>query len=91
MSWMWLEAALPLGIIAGMISVMGNAQYYIHKAAHGRPKHIGDDICGMWPWREETTSSWTIFLPLHPISFFSMVPYLSIRMWLAYGTYWRLS
>lgn len=33
---MWLEAALPLGIIAGMISVMGNAQYYIHKAAHGR-------------------------------------------------------
>ncbi|XP_021621288.2 LOW QUALITY PROTEIN: NADH dehydrogenase [ubiquinone] 1 alpha subcomplex subunit 1 [Manihot esculenta] len=44
MSWMWLEAALPLGIIAGMISVMGNAQYYIHKAAHGRPKHIGDDM-----------------------------------------------
>ncbi|KAL4181323.1 hypothetical protein AMTRI_Chr12g270620 [Amborella trichopoda] len=23
---------------------MGNAQYYIHKAAHGRPKHIGNDI-----------------------------------------------
>lgn len=32
----WLEAMLPLGIIAGMLCVMGNAQYYIHKAAHGR-------------------------------------------------------
>lgn len=36
MSLVWLEAALPLGIIAGMLCVMGNAQYYIHKAAHGR-------------------------------------------------------
>jgi hypothetical protein len=36
MSWVWLEATLPLGIIAGMLCVMGNAQYYIHKAAHGR-------------------------------------------------------
>ncbi|KAH7515128.1 hypothetical protein FEM48_Zijuj11G0163100 [Ziziphus jujuba var. spinosa] len=35
---------LPLGIIAGMLCVMGNAQYYIHKAAHGRPKHIGNDL-----------------------------------------------
>jgi len=32
----WLEAMLPLGIIAGMLCVMGNAQYYIHRAAHGR-------------------------------------------------------
>ncbi|KAL4190046.1 hypothetical protein AMTRI_Chr08g210080 [Amborella trichopoda] len=40
----WLEALLPLGIIAGMLCVMGNAQYYIHKAAHGRPKHIGNDV-----------------------------------------------
>ncbi|RWW41785.1 hypothetical protein BHE74_00052706 [Ensete ventricosum] len=32
----WLEAVLPLGIIAGMLCVMGNAQYYIHRAAHGR-------------------------------------------------------
>ncbi|XP_043816331.1 NADH dehydrogenase [ubiquinone] 1 alpha subcomplex subunit 1-like [Manihot esculenta] len=44
MSWLWLEAALPLGIIAGMLCVMGNAQYYIHRAAHGRPKHIGNDM-----------------------------------------------
>ena len=34
--FVWLEALLPLGIIAGMLCVMGNAQYYIHKAAHGR-------------------------------------------------------
>ncbi|GMH30085.1 hypothetical protein Nepgr_031928 [Nepenthes gracilis] len=40
----WLEAALPLGIIAGMLCIMGNAQYYIHKAYHGRPKHIGNDV-----------------------------------------------
>ncbi|RRT37345.1 hypothetical protein B296_00048676 [Ensete ventricosum] len=38
----WLEAVLPLGIIAGMLCVMGNAQYYIHRAAHGR--HIGNDV-----------------------------------------------
>lgn len=36
MGWVWLQAALPLGIIAGMLCVMGNAQFYIHKAAHGR-------------------------------------------------------
>lgn len=36
MSLRWLEAALPLGIIAGMLCVMGNAQYFIHKAYHGR-------------------------------------------------------
>ena len=36
MALMWLEAVLPLGIIAGFLCVMGNAQYYIHKAAHGR-------------------------------------------------------
>lgn len=36
MTWVWLEAALPMGIIAGMLCIMGNAQYYIHKAAHGR-------------------------------------------------------
>ncbi|KAJ4977472.1 hypothetical protein NE237_002578 [Protea cynaroides] len=35
---------LPLGIIAGTLCVMGNAQYYIHKAVHGRPKHIGNDV-----------------------------------------------
>ncbi|KAG7033699.1 NADH dehydrogenase [ubiquinone] 1 alpha subcomplex subunit 1, partial [Cucurbita argyrosperma subsp. argyrosperma] len=44
MGWRWLEAALPLGIIAGMLCIMGNAQYHIHKAAHGRPKHIGNDM-----------------------------------------------
>uniref|UniRef100_A0A8N4I8T7 NADH dehydrogenase [ubiquinone] 1 alpha subcomplex subunit 1 n=1 Tax=Elaeis guineensis var. tenera TaxID=51953 RepID=A0A8N4I8T7_ELAGV len=43
----WLEAVLPLGIIAGMLCVMGNAQYYIHKVAHGRLKHIGNDMWDM--------------------------------------------
>ncbi|WZY74116.1 hypothetical protein YC2023_006356 [Brassica napus] len=43
MSLVWLEAALPLGIIGGMLCIMGNSQYYIHKAYHGRPKHIGHD------------------------------------------------
>ena len=43
-SWRrWLEAMLPLGIIGGMLCIMGNSQYYIHKAYHGRPKHIGHD------------------------------------------------
>ncbi|XP_073063069.1 NADH dehydrogenase [ubiquinone] 1 alpha subcomplex subunit 1-like [Primulina eburnea] len=44
MGMVWLEAMLPLGIIAGMLCVMGNAQYFIHKTAHGRPKHIGNDV-----------------------------------------------
>ncbi|XP_022722990.1 NADH dehydrogenase [ubiquinone] 1 alpha subcomplex subunit 1-like [Durio zibethinus] len=44
MEWIWLEAALTLGIIAGMLCVMGNAQYYIHKPYDGRPKHIGNDM-----------------------------------------------
>ncbi|KAL0900594.1 hypothetical protein Bca101_084555 [Brassica carinata] len=50
MSLVWLEAALPLGIIGGMLCIMGNSQYYIHKAYHGhlefgieQPKHIGHD------------------------------------------------
>ncbi|KAL5977941.1 hypothetical protein ACLOJK_036964 [Asimina triloba] len=44
MGWRILEAILALGIIVGMLCVMGNAQYYIHKAAHGRPKHIRNDV-----------------------------------------------
>ncbi|XP_044450864.1 NADH dehydrogenase [ubiquinone] 1 alpha subcomplex subunit 1 [Triticum aestivum] len=40
----WLEAMLPLGIIGGFLCIMGNGQYYIHRAAHGRPKHIGNDM-----------------------------------------------
>ncbi|XP_020102006.1 NADH dehydrogenase [ubiquinone] 1 alpha subcomplex subunit 1-like isoform X2 [Ananas comosus] len=39
-----IEAVLPLGIIAAMLCVMGNAQYRIHKAVHGRPKHPGNDV-----------------------------------------------
>ncbi|KAJ8570949.1 hypothetical protein K7X08_037921 [Anisodus acutangulus] len=47
----WLEAVLPLGIIAGFLCVMGNAQYFIHKAAHGRPKHIGNDVLLIIIWK----------------------------------------
>ncbi|XP_039132613.1 NADH dehydrogenase [ubiquinone] 1 alpha subcomplex subunit 1 [Dioscorea cayenensis subsp. rotundata] len=42
--FLFLEAMLPLGIIAGFLCVMGNTQYYIHKAVHGRPKHVGNDM-----------------------------------------------
>ena len=38
------EALLPLGIIAGMLCIAGNIQYHVHKYAHGRPKHIGNDV-----------------------------------------------
>ncbi|KAJ8753934.1 hypothetical protein K2173_000188 [Erythroxylum novogranatense] len=85
MSWIWLEAALPLGIIAGMLCVMGNAQYYIHKSAHGRvPKDrfflvlIFDSlstsvmICGTLLWREETSSSWKISPPIDPLPLLSI-------------------
>nr|GLL24412.1 hypothetical protein DM860_002746 [Ipomoea trifida]GMC88502.1 NADH dehydrogenase [ubiquinone] 1 alpha subcomplex subunit 1 [Ipomoea batatas] len=44
MTLVWLEAALPLGIIAGMLCVAGNIQYFVHKTYHGRPKHIGNDV-----------------------------------------------
>ncbi|XVE60087.1 hypothetical protein DITRI_Ditri05aG0098600 [Diplodiscus trichospermus] len=44
MAWIWLEAAVPLRIIAGMLCAMGNAQYYIHKAYHGQPNHKGNDM-----------------------------------------------
>jgi NADH dehydrogenase (ubiquinone) 1 alpha subcomplex subunit 1 len=44
MGWRWVEAVLPLGIIAGMLCIAGNVQYAIHTKAHGRPKHIGNDM-----------------------------------------------
>lgn len=43
MNFIFLEAMLPLGIIAGALCVMGASQYYIHKAAYGRPKHVRSD------------------------------------------------
>ncbi|GLJ26346.1 hypothetical protein SUGI_0507500 [Cryptomeria japonica] len=43
MNFRWAEAMLPLGIIAGMLSLMGTSQYFIHKAAYGRPKHVRND------------------------------------------------
>nr|XP_034912326.1 LOW QUALITY PROTEIN: NADH dehydrogenase [ubiquinone] 1 alpha subcomplex subunit 1 [Populus alba] len=40
-----VEAVLPLGISAGnKLCIAGNRQYVIHTKAHGRPKHIGNDM-----------------------------------------------
>ncbi|MBA0786604.1 hypothetical protein Gotri_026848, partial [Gossypium trilobum] len=52
MAWIWLEAALPLGIIAGMLCVMGNA----HPSTSGT-------ICGTSPWKEGIRSSSRTSLP----------------------------
>eukprot|EP01018_Ginkgo_biloba_P015991 Gb_31613 [translate_table: standard] len=43
MNLRWMEAMLPMGIIAGMLCVMGGSQYLIHKAAYGKPKHVRSD------------------------------------------------
>jgi len=43
MNFIFLEAMLPLGIIAGALCVMGASQHFIHKAAYGRPKHVRSD------------------------------------------------
>ncbi|GLJ06957.1 hypothetical protein SUGI_0053810 [Cryptomeria japonica] len=43
MNSLWAEAVLPLGIIAGMLSIMGTSQYFIQKVAYGRLKHVRND------------------------------------------------
>lgn len=41
MVWLhWREAILSLGIIGGMLCIIGNAQYFIHKATH-RSRALG--------------------------------------------------
>ncbi|KAD3067575.1 hypothetical protein E3N88_35455 [Mikania micrantha] len=59
----WMEAMLPLGIIAGMLCIAGNVQYTIHKAAHGRPKHIGND---MWDVAMERRDNKIVDEKLYP-------------------------
>ncbi|KAK9186655.1 hypothetical protein WN944_018043 [Citrus x changshan-huyou] len=44
MSWIIFEGLLSLGIIASMLTIAGNAQYHIHKAAQGCSKHVGNDM-----------------------------------------------
>ncbi|KAK9185556.1 hypothetical protein WN943_025912 [Citrus x changshan-huyou] len=44
MSWIIFEGLLSLGIIAAMLTIADNAQYHIHKAAHGCSKHVGNDV-----------------------------------------------
>lgn len=39
----WIEAVVPLGIIAGMIATMGASQGGIHKLVYGKPKLVGAD------------------------------------------------
>uniref|UniRef100_F4YFA5 NADH dehydrogenase [ubiquinone] 1 alpha subcomplex subunit 1 n=1 Tax=Camellia sinensis TaxID=4442 RepID=F4YFA5_CAMSI len=63
MGLQWLEAALPLGIIAGMLCIMGNAQYYIHKVAHGRPKHVGNDVWDVAMERRDKKLIESLFRP----------------------------
>ncbi|XP_057418968.1 NADH dehydrogenase [ubiquinone] 1 alpha subcomplex subunit 1-like [Lotus japonicus] len=77
MGLMVLEAMLPLGIIAGMLCVMGNAQYYIHKAAHGRVCIHKDSIfpnfslqasiliCGYFLFPFFVLKNWIFFQPKH--------------------------
>ncbi|KAF8703727.1 hypothetical protein HU200_031812 [Digitaria exilis] len=63
----WLEAMLPLGIIGGMLCIMGNAQYFIHKAAHGRVRPSSSPISTLS--RSESNTVLT-----QSISFLSRVP-----------------
>jgi hypothetical protein len=39
----WLEACVPLGIIATMVSLMGGLQGVVQKGFYGKPKAIGQD------------------------------------------------
>ena len=43
MNFIFLEAMLSLGIIAGALCVMGASQHFIHKVAYGRLKHVRSD------------------------------------------------
>ncbi|KAJ0791389.1 putative NADH:ubiquinone reductase (H(+)-translocating) [Helianthus annuus] len=61
----FLEAVLPLGIIAGMLCIAGSVQYQVHKAAHGRPKHIGND---MWDVAMERRDKKIVDDKLYPAS-----------------------
>lgn len=56
----WLEAILPLGIIGGMLCIMGNAQYFIHKAAHGRVRRL------RLPSPSPRAPSLSLSLSIHP-------------------------
>ncbi|KAK9214314.1 hypothetical protein WN944_006302 [Citrus x changshan-huyou] len=47
MLWIIFEGLLPLGIILAILTITGNVQYHIHKAVHGRLKHVGNDMRDM--------------------------------------------
>uniref|UniRef100_A9P1A1 NADH dehydrogenase [ubiquinone] 1 alpha subcomplex subunit 1 n=1 Tax=Picea sitchensis TaxID=3332 RepID=A9P1A1_PICSI len=47
MNFIFLEAMLPLGIIAGALCVMGASQHFIHKAAYGRVFKISTHIVSL--------------------------------------------
>ncbi|KAF8719450.1 hypothetical protein HU200_024167 [Digitaria exilis] len=70
----WLEAMLPLGIIGGMLCIMGNAQYFIHKAAHGRVRPRSSPISTLS--RSESNTVLT-----QSISFLSRPKHIGNDMW----------
>jgi len=39
----WVEAVIPLGIIATMVAAMGGFQGGVHHLFHGKPKLVGAD------------------------------------------------
>lgn len=39
----WVEAVIPLGIIATMVAAMGGLQGGVHQLFYGKPKLIGAD------------------------------------------------
>ncbi|KAK8556576.1 hypothetical protein V6N12_002974 [Hibiscus sabdariffa] len=64
MGWIWVEAALPLGIVAAlwaMLSISSTNLIMDGQSTSGT-------ICGTLPWKEGIRSSWKISLP--PIDLF---------------------
>lgn len=39
----WVEAVVPLVIIAGALTTMGSLQTGVHKLFYGKPKALGQD------------------------------------------------
>lgn len=39
----WVEAVVPLGVIAAMVTAMGGLQDGAHRLYYGKPKLVGSD------------------------------------------------
>lgn len=44
----WVEAVIPLAIIATAVATMGGLQGGVHKLFYGKPKAIGQDEWDRW-------------------------------------------